>query len=107
GGFLGVHAGLPMSSIAMCGAEEQKEGWLPAMAAMDKLGAFALTEPEHGSDSVALETSARPVKGDGEVGGDGWVLNGRKRWIGLGSVADLVVVWARNTEDGQVNGFVV
>src|SRR5690348_18151900 len=67
---------------------------------MDKLGAFALTEPEHGSDSVALETSARRD-------GDSWVLNGRKRWIGLGSVADLVVVWARNTEDGQVNGFVV
>ena len=72
----------------------------PTMAQMNKLGAFALTEPEHGSDSVALETSARPD-------GDGWVLNGRKRWIGLGSVADLVVVWARNTEDGQVNGFVV
>ena len=100
GVFLGVHAGLAMLSIAMCGSEEQKERWLPAMAAMDKLGAFALTEPEHGSDSVALETSARPD-------GDSWVLNGRKRWIGLGSVADLVVVWARNTEDGQVNGFVV
>jgi glutaryl-CoA dehydrogenase len=100
GVFLGVHAGLAMTSIAMCGSEEQKERWLPAMAQMNKLGAFALTEPEHGSDSVALETSARPD-------GDGWVLNGRKRWIGLGSVADLVVVWARNTEDGQVNGFVV
>ena len=107
GVFLGVHAGLAMLSIAMCGSEEQKARWLPDMAQMNKLGAFALTEPEHGSDSVALETSARPVKGDGEVGGDGWVLNGRKRWIGLGSVADLVVVWARNTEDGQVNGFVV
>src|SRR5690348_18393101 len=67
---------------------------------MDKLGAFALTEPEHGSDSVALETSARRE-------GESWVLNGRKRWIGLGTVADLVVVWARNTEDGQVNAFVV
>ena len=100
GVFLGVHAGLAMMSIAMCGSEEQKARWLPAMAAMDKLGAFALTEPEHGSDSVALETSARRD-------GDHWVLNGRKRWIGLGSVADLVVVWARNTEDGQVNGFVV
>ena len=100
GVFLGVHAGLAMLSIAMCGSEEQKERWLPAMAAMDKLGAFALTEPEHGSDSVALETSARRD-------GDHWVLNGRKRWIGLGSVADLVVVWARDTEDGQVNGFVV
>ena len=92
--------GLAMLSIAMCGSEEQKARWLPDMAQMDKLGAFALTEPEHGSDSVALETSARRD-------GDGWVLNGRKRWIGLGSVADLVVVWARNTEDGQVNGFVV
>ena len=106
GVFLGVHAGLAMEAIAMCGSEEQKARWLPDMARMDKLGAFALTEPEHGSDSVALETSARPVKGDGEAGG-GWVLNGRKRWIGLGSVADLIVVWARNTEDGQVNGFVV
>ena len=100
GVFLGVHAGLAMLSIAMCGSEEQKARWLPDMARMSKLGAFALTEPEHGSDSVALETSARPD-------GDSWVLNGRKRWIGLGSVADLVVVWARNTEDGQVNGFVV
>jgi len=107
GVFLGVHAGLAMMSIAMCGSEEQKARWLPDMARMDKLGAFALTEPDHGSDSVALETSARPVKGNGEVGGNSWVLNGRKRWIGLGSVADLVVVWARNTEDGQVNGFVV
>ena len=106
GVFLGVHAGLAMESIAMCGSEEQKARWLPDLAQMNKLGAFALTEPEHGSDSIALETSARPVKGDGEAGG-GWVLNGRKRWIGLGSVADLIVVWARNSEDGQVNGFVV
>ena len=100
GVFLGVHAGLAMLSIAMCGSEEQKARWLPDMAQMNKLGAFALTEPNHGSDSVALETSARRD-------GSSWVLNGRKRWIGLGSVADLVVVWARNTEDGQVNGFVV
>ncbi len=69
GVFLGVHAGLAMESIAMCGSEEQKARWLPDMARMDKLGAFALTEPEHGSDSVALETSARPVKADGEAVG--------------------------------------
>jgi glutaryl-CoA dehydrogenase len=100
GVFLGVHAGLAMLSIATCGSQEQKERWLPAMARLDKLGAFALTEPEHGSDSVALETSARKD-------GDYWVLNGAKRWIGLGTLADLVVVWARNTEDGQVNAFVV
>ena len=100
GVFLGVHAGLAMESIAMCGSEEQKARWLPDLAQLNKLGAFALTEPEHGSDSVALETSARPD-------GDGWLLNGAKRWIGLGTVADLIVVWARNAEDGQVNGFVV
>jgi len=101
GVVLGVHAGLAMQSIAMCGSAEQKARWLPDMARMTKLGAFALTEPDHGSDSVALETSASPD------GNGGWVLNGRKRWIGLGTVADLIVVWARNTEDGQVNGFVL
>jgi len=97
---LGVHAGLAMQSVAMLGSEEQKERWLPAMATMDKIGAFALTEPDHGSDSVALETSARRD-------GDSWVLNGHKRWIGFGSLADLVIVWARNTEDGKVGAFVV
>jgi glutaryl-CoA dehydrogenase len=96
----GVHSGLAMRSIALCGSADQKERWLPAMARMERLGAFALTEPDHGSDSVALETSARPD-------GDGYVLNGRKRWIGLGTVADLVVVWARSTEDGKVGAYVV
>jgi len=81
-------------------AGSRRRGWLPDMARMDKLGAFALTEPEHGSDSVALETSARPDGGE-------WVLNGSKRWIGLGTVADLIVVWARSTQDGQVGAFVV
>src|ERR1700759_5403903 len=100
GVFLGVHAGLAMESIAMCGSEEQKARGLPGMAQMNKLGAFALTEPEHGPDSVALETSARRD-------GDGWVLNGAKRWIGNGSIADVVVVWARDVEDGQVKGFLV
>ncbi len=100
GTFLGVHAGLAMKAIDICGSQEQKQRWLPSMATMDKLGAFALTEPEHGSDSIALETTARRD-------GDEWVLDGAKRWIGNGTVADLVVVWARNTEDGEVNGFVV
>jgi glutaryl-CoA dehydrogenase len=100
GVFLGVHSGLAMRSIALCGSAEQKERWLPAMARMDLLGAFALTEPDHGSDSVALETSAEPD-------GDGWTLNGRKRWIGLGTLADLVIVWARDTTDGHVGAFVV
>src|SRR6266516_337995 len=97
---LGVHSGLAMRSIALCGSDEQKARWLPAMARMDRLGAFALTEPDHGSDSVALETSAR-------LDGNEWVLAGRKRWIGLGTIADLVIVWARNASDGQVGAFVV
>ena len=97
---LGVHAGLAMRSIALCGSEEQKQRWLPAMARMDLLGAFALTEPEHGSDSIALETTAEPD-------GDSWILTGRKRWIGLGTHADLIVTWARDTTTGQVGAFVV
>ena len=99
GTFLGVQAGLAMQSIAMLGSEEQKQRWLPAMARLEKLGAFALTEPEHGSDSVALATSA--VRD-----GDSYVLNGSKRWIGGGSLADVVVVWARGG-DGHVRGFLV
>jgi glutaryl-CoA dehydrogenase len=99
GTFLGVQAGLAMKSIAMLGSEEQKRRWLPPMARLEQLGAFALTEPDHGSDSVALGTSARRV-------GDSFVLNGAKRWIGCGSLADMVVVWARG-EDGQVNGFLI
>ena len=59
GTFLGVQAGLAMRSIAMLGSQEQKQRWLPGMARVDLLGAFALTEPDHGSDSVALETTAR------------------------------------------------
>ena len=100
GTFLGVQAGLAMQSIAMLGSEEQKQRWLPPMAALDKLGAFALTEPLHGSDSVALETSARRD-------GDEWVINGSKKWIGNGTLADVVVVWARDTADKQVKGFLV
>ena len=98
--FFGVHSNLCMGTLNMLADEEQKQRWLPALARLEKTGAFALTEPEHGSDSVALETSARPD-------GDAWVLNGRKRWIGNGHAADVVVVFARNTEDGKVNAFVV
>jgi glutaryl-CoA dehydrogenase len=100
GTFLGVQAGLAMRSIAMLGSEGQRERWLPALARVEKIGAFALTEPEHGSDSVALETTARRA-------GDEYVIDGRKRWIGNGTVADVVVVWARDSEDGQVKGFLV
>jgi glutaryl-CoA dehydrogenase len=98
--FIGVQSGLAMGSIALLGDEEQKQRWLPGMAALEKIGAFALTEPDHGSDSVRLETSARRD-------GDHWVLDGAKRWIGNASIADVVVVWARDTGDGRVKAFVV
>jgi glutaryl-CoA dehydrogenase len=100
GTFHGVHCGLAMNSIAMLGSDEQKQRWLPPMARLEKIGAFALTEPTHGSDSIALETSARRD-------GDEWVLDGAKRWIGNGTIADVVVVWARDTADGRVKGFLV
>src|SRR3954463_883093 len=75
GTFLGVQSGLAMKSIDMLGSDEQKERWLPALARLDAIGAFGLTEPGHGSDSVALETSARRD-------GDGWGLGRAEGWIG-------------------------
>jgi glutaryl-CoA dehydrogenase len=98
--FMSVQSGLTMGAIDLLGSEEQKQRWLPAMAALDKIGAFALTEPGHGSDSVALETT---VHRDG----DALVLNGAKRWIGNAGIADVVVVWARDTGDGEVKAVVV
>ena len=100
GTFLGVQSGLAMRSIALLGSEEQKQRWLPPMASLEKLGAFALTEPLHGSDSVALETTAYRD-------GDTWVVNGQKRWIGNGTIADVIVLWARDVADGKVKGFLV
>ncbi|GAA3440848.1 acyl-CoA dehydrogenase family protein [Planomonospora venezuelensis] len=101
GTFFGVHNGLAMGSIDRLGSAEQRERWLPPMAAMEKIGAFALTEPEGGSDVAAgLRTTARRE-------GDTWVLNGAKRWIGNATFADLIVVWAKDEADGQVKGFVV
>src|SRR5713226_1187135 len=98
--FLGVQSGLAMKTIHMLGSEEQRQRWLPQMARLDKIGAFALTEPAHGSDSIALETSAHRDGGS-------YVLDGAKKWIGNGTIADVIVVWARDTSDGQVKGFLV
>jgi glutaryl-CoA dehydrogenase len=97
--FHGVHTGLAMAAIGLLGSEKQKERWLPGMASLDLIGAFALTEPEHGSDVVSLETRARRL-------GDGWVIDGRKRWIGNATFADVMVVWARDA-DGDVSAYVV
>src|SRR5581483_4919874 len=111
--FFGVHSGLAMGSIYLCGSEEQKQRWLPAMARMEKIGAFGLTEPEVGSGAArGLTTTARRVKGNGEGGrgaggGDTWILDGQKKWIGNATFADYVIIWARDVEDNQVKGFVV
>ncbi|MFD9003039.1 acyl-CoA dehydrogenase family protein [Streptomyces sp. NPDC059582] len=99
--FSGVHTGLAMGTILGCGSDEQKRRWLPAMSRFEKIGAFALTEPHGGSDVAGgLRTTARRD-------GDHWILNGAKRWIGNATFADLVVVWARDTDTNHVIGFVV
>jgi len=98
--FMGVHVGLGMQSINILGSEEQKQRWLPPMARLEKIGAFALTEPDHGSDSVALETTARRDR-------DEWVLNGRKRWPGNAVWCDVIIVYARDVADKQVKAFIV
>ncbi len=95
-----AHSSLAMGSINAFGSKAQKERWLPPMARMEKIGAFALTEPDHGSDVSMLETSARRE-------GDEYVLNGEKRWIGNATIADVMILWARDAEDDQVKGFLV
>ena len=108
GTFFGVHSGLAMGSVYLCGSPEQKERWLPEMARMEKIGAFGLTEPDVGSGVAGgLTTTARRVKGAGEAGGGSWILDGQKKWIGNATFADYVIIWARSLEDGQVKGFVV
>lgn len=97
--FSGVHSALAMMSIALLGSEEQKQRFLPPMAKLEKVGAFGLTEPYHGTDVVVLESTARKD-------GDSYILNGHKRWIGNGTFADYVMIYARG-EDGHVGGYVV
>ncbi len=99
--FFGVHRGLAMGSIYLCGSEEQKQQWLPPMVRCEKIGAFGLTEPLVGSGtSGGLTTTARRE-------GDTWVLNGQKKWIGNATFSDVTVIWARDLEDNQVKGFLV
>jgi len=96
--FVSVQGSLAMSAISKFGSEQHKQRWLPGMAAGDLIGCFGLTEPTAGSDPASMLTRA-------EREGSGWVLNGAKRWIGLASIADVAIIWAR-TEDG-IRGFVV
>ncbi|WP_338598416.1 acyl-CoA dehydrogenase family protein [Saccharopolyspora sp. SCSIO 74807] len=99
--FAGVHNNLAMGSIYGGGDQAQRDRWMPQLIGMDKIGAFALTEPEGGSDVAGgMRTTARRD-------GDEWVLDGAKRWIGNGTFADVIVVWARDVADNQVKGFVV
>ncbi|WP_300604831.1 acyl-CoA dehydrogenase family protein [Trebonia sp.] len=99
--FMGVHSGLAMGSVYLCGSPEQKERWLPPMARLEKIGAFGLTEPDVGSGVAGgLTTTARRE-------GDEWVIDGQKKWIGNATFADYIIIWARDVGDGQVKGFVV
>ncbi|MSR56464.1 MAG: acyl-CoA dehydrogenase [Planctomycetaceae bacterium] len=86
--FASVQGALAMNAIHMFGSEQQKERWLPAMARGEKLGCFGLTEPDHGSNPAGMVTRAKQTA-------TGYVLNGRKMWIGLGTVADVAIVWAK------------
>lgn len=100
--FVSVQGSLAMTAIHKWGSEDQKQEWLPRMAAGELIGCFALTEPSAGSDPSSMATVARQ---DGTGEDAGWILDGTKRWIGLASIADVMVVWAR-TDDG-VRGFLV
>ncbi|WP_285314312.1 acyl-CoA dehydrogenase family protein [Pseudarthrobacter sp. fls2-241-R2A-168] len=97
----GIHNELILGMISELGSDEQKARWLPGLKTFKKLGAFALTEPDHGSDIAGgLETSARLAGGE-------WVLSGAKRWIGAATIADFALVWARDVADGEIKGFIV
>jgi alkylation response protein AidB-like acyl-CoA dehydrogenase len=99
--FFGVHNGLAMGSIYEAGSEEQKQKWLTPMARFEKIGCFGLTEPLVGSGaSGGLMTTAKRE-------GDGWVLNGQKKWIGNSPWCDISVIWARDVADNQVKAFIV
>ena len=94
--FNGVHGGLEMGSIYLCGSDEQRERLLPAMARYETIGSFGLTEPQVGSGaSGGLQTTARRD-------GDTWILNGQKKWIGNATFGDLTIIWAKDVGDGQV-----
>lgn len=99
--LVGIHNELIVGMIDQLGSQDQKDRWLPGLTSFRQLGAFALTEPDHGSDIAGgLETSARLENGE-------WVISGEKRWIGSGTIADFALVWARDVADGQIKGFIV
>lgn len=99
--LVGIHNELIVGMINEFGSEAQKDTWLPRLGTFSALGAFALTEPHHGSD-IAGGLSTTATREGGE-----WVIRGSKRWIGAGTIADFALVWARDTGDGQVKAFIV
>ncbi|KQV25183.1 acyl-CoA dehydrogenase [Yonghaparkia sp. Root332] len=96
--FVSVQGSLAMTAIHSFGSEEQKQEWLPRMAAGEAVGCFGLTEPNAGSDPASMQTFARRE-------GDDWVISGSKRWIGLASIADIAIIWAQT--DAGIRGFIV
>lgn len=99
--LVGIHNELVLGMINILGSDEQKAEMLSKLESFELTGAFALTEPDHGSDIAGgLETSAT-------FDGEHWVINGEKRWIGMGTIADFSLVWARDTADQQIKAFIV
>jgi glutaryl-CoA dehydrogenase len=109
--FFLVHHDLFVESLYRFGSEDQRSRYLDDASNLRTTGAFALTEPDHGSDVAGgMETRARRISsrtGESDAGGDCWVLNGAKRWIGNGTFCDYMQVWARDEADGAVRGFIV
>lgn len=98
--FVSVQGALCMYPIYAFGSEEQRQKWLPPMAAGKVIGCFGLTEPNSGSDPASMKTFAKRTK-------DGWLLNGSKAWITNGTIADIAIVWAKTEENGKIRGFLV
>jgi glutaryl-CoA dehydrogenase len=106
--FFLVHHDLFVEALYEFGSDDQRGRLLDDASNLRTTGAFALTEPEHGSDVAGgMETRARRIAGGAGDGGDCWVLNGAKRWIGNGTFCDYMLVWARDEADGAVRGFIV
>lgn len=97
---MSVQSSLVMHPINTFGSEEQKQKYLPKLATGELIGCFGLTEPDHGSDPGSMETKA--TKTDG-----GWVLHGNKMWITNSAIADIFIVWAKDTETGRIKGFIL
>lgn len=99
--LVGIHNELIVGTIAHLGSEEQKAQWLPKLEALEAIGAFCLTEPDHGSDIAGgLATTAERTE-------EGWTIRGAKRWIGAGTLGQIALVWARDTADDQIKCFLV